>query len=65
MTEREMKEAVERIVKIWVGQQRAERGDKFATVEEMKSICCDPLGWLELLRGYDAYDVLRLAIRRS
>ena len=58
-----MKQSIVRIVKLYAGRERRMRGDKFATIKEMKAICSDPLGWMELLKGEDAFDVLRYALR--
>lgn len=54
------KQAIARVIKVWAGNQYRTRGDSFATLPELKSICSDPLGWFALLKGYDAYEVLHL-----
>jgi len=50
-----IREAAAVVVLAHFKAERNERGDAFATESEMRSIESDPLGWLSMLRGKDAY----------
>lgn len=56
------KELVSQVLIKWVEMKRAQQGDHFATLEEVKSIKSDPLGSLELLKFVDAYEVMRIVL---
>lgn len=50
---------LEEIIVSFCESRVAAVGDSFATEKELETIKDDPMGWLELLRGYDAFEVLR------
>lgn len=54
-----MQEHVAAIFIAWAQAQRAERGDAFATESEMAAIASDPTAWLNMIRGYDAFELMR------
>lgn len=53
---------IEQVIIKWAEMKRAELGDSFATAKELESIKSDPIGSMELLRGYDAFDVMRTVL---
>lgn len=65
MTNRDMRLAVERIIKLWAAKKFAERGDDYATVSDLKNICSDPIAFLDLLSNEDAREVLTVALRHN
>jgi hypothetical protein len=50
-----------KMIQRWAKYQVSIRGNAFATPSELESICNDPLAYVDLLRGYDAYEVYRNA----
>lgn len=62
---RTLRASMAQLVKLYAGREFRERGDRFATLPELKAICCDPLGWLELVRGEDAYELIQLALKHD
>lgn len=61
-TNKELRNAVVMILADHFARERRERGDAFATEDEMQAILSDPIAWLSMLRGEDAYVILERAI---
>lgn len=59
------RQQLERIFKLWFGQQRRERGDNFATIDEMKALCSDPLAYGFDMLSQDAFDLLNLVYQHD
>jgi hypothetical protein len=58
----ELRQLLEQAIVEWAADQRGLRGDVFATEGELENIKSDPLGFLDLLKGEDAYKFLRLML---
>lgn len=51
----------EEMIRRWAKSRVAEVGNKFATPTELEAIVREPMEWVDLLKGYDAFEVWQAA----